>query len=36
MGFMMLQCGLGAFPLAVLHIVAHSLYKALPFSPRAA
>ena len=31
MGFMMLQCGLGAFPLAVLHIVAHSLYKAHAF-----
>jgi len=31
MGFMMLQCGLGAFHLAVLHIVAHSLYKAHTF-----
>ncbi len=31
MGFMMLQCGLGAFALAVLHIVAHSLYKAYAF-----
>lgn len=31
MGFMMLQCGLGAFELAVLHIVAHSLYKAHAF-----
>lgn len=31
MGFMMLQCGLGAFALAVLHIVAHSLYKAHAF-----
>lgn len=31
MGFMMLQCGLGAFSLAVLHIVAHSLYKAHAF-----
>jgi NAD(P)H-quinone oxidoreductase subunit 5 len=31
MGFMMLQCGLGAFPIAVLHIVAHSLYKAHAF-----
>jgi NAD(P)H-quinone oxidoreductase subunit 5 len=31
MGFMMLQCGLGAFSLAVLHIVAHSLYKAYAF-----
>jgi NAD(P)H-quinone oxidoreductase subunit 5 len=31
MGFMMLQCGLGMFGLAVLHIVAHSLYKAHAF-----
>ena len=31
MGFMMLQCGLGAFPAAMLHIVAHSLYKAHAF-----
>lgn len=31
MGFMLLQCGLGAFALAVLHIVAHSLYKAHAF-----
>ncbi|HRJ74037.1 MAG TPA: proton-conducting transporter membrane subunit [Terrimicrobiaceae bacterium] len=31
MGFMMLQCGLGAFALAILHIVAHSLYKAHAF-----
>jgi NAD(P)H-quinone oxidoreductase subunit 5 len=31
MGFMMLQCGLGAFSLAMLHIVAHSLYKAHAF-----
>ena len=31
MGFMMLQCGLGAFPIAVLHLVAHSLYKAHAF-----
>ncbi len=31
MGFMLLQCGLGAFPAAVLHIVAHSLYKAHAF-----
>jgi NAD(P)H-quinone oxidoreductase subunit 5 len=30
-GFMMLQCGLGAFPAALLHIVAHSLYKAHAF-----
>lgn len=31
MGFMMLQCGLGLFALALLHIVAHSLYKAHAF-----
>ncbi|MEO1089643.1 MAG: NADH-quinone oxidoreductase subunit L [Pseudomonadota bacterium] len=31
MGFMLLQCGLGAFTSAVLHIVAHSLYKAHAF-----
>lgn len=31
MGFMMLQCGLGAFPAALLHIIAHSLYKAHAF-----
>ena len=31
MGFMLLQCGFGAFSLAVLHIVAHSLYKAHAF-----
>lgn len=31
MGFMMLQCGLGAFSAALLHIVAHSAYKAHSF-----
>lgn len=31
MGFMLLQCGLGAWPAALLHIVAHSLYKAHAF-----
>ncbi len=31
MGFMLLQCGLALFPLALLHIVAHSLYKAHAF-----
>jgi NAD(P)H-quinone oxidoreductase subunit 5 len=31
MGFMMLQCGMGAFSAALLHIVAHSLYKAHTF-----
>ncbi|MEH6647223.1 proton-conducting transporter transmembrane domain-containing protein [Sulfitobacter sp.] len=27
MGFIILQCGLGLFPLALLHIVAHAVYK---------
>ncbi len=31
MGFMLLECGLGAFHLALLHLVAHSLYKAHAF-----
>lgn len=31
MGFMILQCGLGAYGLALLHICAHSLYKAHAF-----
>lgn len=31
MGFMMLECGLGAFSAALLHIVAHSFYKAHAF-----
>ncbi|HZH47811.1 MAG TPA: proton-conducting transporter membrane subunit [Roseococcus sp.] len=31
MGFMMMQCGLGAFGAALLHIVAHALYKAHAF-----
>ncbi len=31
MGFMMLECGLGAIHLALLHLVAHSLYKAHAF-----
>lgn len=31
MGFMMLECGLGAFAAALLHILAHSLYKAHAF-----
>lgn len=31
MGFMMLQCGLGAFAAAMLHLLAHSLYKANAF-----
>ncbi|MFD1343307.1 proton-conducting transporter transmembrane domain-containing protein [Litorisediminicola beolgyonensis] len=31
MGFMLLQCGLGLWALALLHLVAHSLYKAHAF-----
>lgn len=31
MGFMIMQCGLALFPLALLHIVAHSFYKAHSF-----
>jgi NAD(P)H-quinone oxidoreductase subunit 5 len=31
MGFMLFECGIGAFSLAVVHIVAHSLYKAHAF-----
>lgn len=31
MGFMTLQCGLGAFAIALLHLIAHSLYKARAF-----
>jgi NAD(P)H-quinone oxidoreductase subunit 5 len=31
MGFMLLECGLGAYSLALLHIVGHSLYKAHAF-----
>jgi len=31
MGFMIMQCGLALFPLALLHIAAHSLYKAHSF-----
>ncbi len=31
MAFMIMQCGLALFPLAMLHIVAHSLYKAHAF-----
>ncbi len=31
MGFMLMQCGFGAFSAAILHIVAHSLYKAHAF-----
>ncbi len=31
MGFMLMQCGFGAFASALLHILAHSLYKAHAF-----
>lgn len=31
MGFMIFECGLALWPLALLHIVAHSLYKAHAF-----
>ncbi len=31
MGFLLMQCGLGLWALALLHIVAHSLYKAHAF-----
>lgn len=31
MGFMIFECGLALFPLALLHILAHSLYKAHSF-----
>jgi NAD(P)H-quinone oxidoreductase subunit 5 len=31
MGFMLMQCGLGAYSLALLHLLAHSLYKAHAF-----
>jgi NAD(P)H-quinone oxidoreductase subunit 5 len=31
MGFMLMQCGLGLYELALLHLLAHSLYKAYAF-----
>jgi len=31
MGFMLMQCGFGAYDLALLHLLAHSLYKAHEF-----
>lgn len=31
MGFMMVQCGLGAFSIAVVHIIGHAFYKAYAF-----
>ncbi|MEZ4873652.1 MAG: proton-conducting transporter membrane subunit [Bdellovibrionales bacterium] len=31
MGFMMLQCGLGAFAIATVHMIGHAFYKAYSF-----
>jgi NAD(P)H-quinone oxidoreductase subunit 5 len=31
MGFMLMECGLGLYELALLHLIAHSLYKAHAF-----
>lgn len=31
MGFMLMECGLGLYDLAMLHLIAHSLYKAHAF-----
>lgn len=31
MGFVMVECGIGAYPVALLHLVAHALYKAQAF-----
>jgi NAD(P)H-quinone oxidoreductase subunit 5 len=31
MGFLLVECGLGLYPLALLHLVGHSLYKAYAF-----
>ncbi|MEP6781541.1 MAG: NADH-quinone oxidoreductase subunit L [Gemmatimonadaceae bacterium] len=31
MGFMLLECGLGAYSLALMHLIAHSIYKAHAF-----
>lgn len=31
MGYMIMECGLGAFSLAVFHLIAHSLFKATVF-----
>jgi len=31
MGFMIMACGLGAFPAAIFHLIAHSLYKSSLF-----
>ncbi len=31
MGYMVMECGLGAFPLALFHLIAHGLFKATLF-----
>jgi NADH-quinone oxidoreductase subunit L len=31
MGFMIMECGLGAFPLAIFHLIAHGFFKASLF-----
>lgn len=31
MGFVLVECGIGAYPVALLHLVAHALYKAQAF-----
>lgn len=31
MGFMIMECGLGAFGLAIFHLIAHGLFKAVAF-----
>ena len=31
MGYMIMECGLGAFSLAVFHLIAHGLFKATVF-----
>lgn len=31
MGFMVMECGLGAFPLAIFHLIAHGFFKASLF-----
>ena len=31
MGYMVMECGLGAFSLAVFHLIAHGLFKATVF-----
>ena len=34
MGYRVMECGLGAFALAVFHLIAHGLFKATLFSIR--